>query len=163
AVRPRSPSGDGWVEEESAMSLQPLPARRSALRIVVPPRRRPDKTASSSSHEPKAPGSLTSGAAWLLSANMLYAAVQWGTLVALAKLGTPVTLGYFGLALAIATPSTMLAGFGLRAMQATDVQRRYAFADYLHLRLLGNLLALAIVAGVVACTTIEPAAVAVPV
>lgn len=96
-----------------------------------------------------------------MSANLLYSTMQWGTLVALAKFGTPVMLGHFGLALAIATPATLLTGFGLRAMQATDVQRRYAFADYLHLRLLGNLGTVIIVAGTVVFTPMDPALVGV--
>lgn len=142
------------------MPVEPVRARRAPLRLVtsVGQRRRAER---SSVPETRVQRSLTGGAAWLLSANILYAAVQWGALVALAKLGTPVTLGYFGLALAVATPATMIAGFGLRAMQATDVLRRYAFADYLQLRLVGNLMAASIVAVTIAVTAIEPEAVAV--
>lgn len=84
-------------------------------------------------------------ALWLFSSNLLYAACQWGTVVAIAKLGQPASLGHLGLALAVATPIVLVTGFALRSYQATDVLRRYAFTDYLNLRLAANVLAVAII------------------
>src|SRR2546422_4370041 len=100
------------------------------------------------------------GALWLLSSNIAYAACQWGTLVALAKLGSATSLGHFGLALAVATPVVLVTGFALRALQATDVMRRYAFADYFNLRLAANLVAAAII-GVAAVGVLDEAAAAI--
>ena len=51
-------------------------------------------------------------------------------MVALAKLGAPVSLGYFGLALAVTNPVVLVTGFSLKVYQSTDVLRRWAFADY---------------------------------
>jgi O-antigen/teichoic acid export membrane protein len=100
-------------------------------------------------------------ALWLFSSNLLYAACQWGTVVALAKLGAPSSLGHLGLALAVATPIVLITGFALRSYQATDVLRRYAFTDYLNLRLAANVLAAAIILAVGWLGGIERAAVAI--
>ena len=98
-------------------------------------------------------------ALWLFSSNLLYAACQWGTVIALAKLGEPSSLGHLGLALAVATPVVLITGFALRSYQATDVLRRYAFTDYLNLRLAANVLAAAIILAVGWLGGIERAAV----
>ena len=103
---------------------------------------------------------LATGALWLLSSNIAYAACQWGTLVALAKLGSAASLGHFGLALAVATPVVLVTGFALRALQATDVMRRYAFADYFNLRMAANLVAAAII-GMAALAAVDEAAAAI--
>jgi O-antigen/teichoic acid export membrane protein len=100
-------------------------------------------------------------ALWLFSSNLLYAACQWGTVVALAKLGAPASLGHLGLALAIATPVVLVTGFALRSYQATDVLRRYAFTDYLNLRLAANVVAAAIILAFGTFGGIERAAVAI--
>ena len=108
-----------------------------------------------------AASTLAGSAMWLVSSNLAYAACQWGTIVGLAKLGAPVTLGHLGLALAIATPVVQLSGLGLRPMQATDVVRRYAFVEYLYLRLAANLVAAGVIGAVAALGVLEPAAVAI--
>jgi len=102
-------------------------------------------------------GSLARGALWLLASHVSYAACQWAALAALAKLGSAASLGHFGLALAVATPVVMVTGFALRTVQATDVHRRYAFSDYLSVRLIANLIAAAIM-GAVALAAFERAA-----
>jgi O-antigen/teichoic acid export membrane protein len=84
---------------------------------------------------------LASDASWLLGAQLAYAACQWATLVALAKLAAPSAIGYIGLALAVTNPIVLLTGFGMRAYESTDVLRRFAFADYLNLRHAGNVVA----------------------
>jgi O-antigen/teichoic acid export membrane protein len=107
------------------------------------------------------PATLAGSALWLLSSNLVYAACQWGTIVGLAKLGAPVSIGLLGLALAIATPVVMVTGFGLRAVQATDVVQRYSFAEYLQLRMGANLLAAVVIAGAALFHVLEPAAIAI--
>jgi O-antigen/teichoic acid export membrane protein len=64
-----------------------------------------------------------------------------------------------GLALAIATPVVLVTGFALRSYQATDVLRRYAFTDYLNLRLAANVVAAGIILAVGWFGGIERAAV----
>lgn len=110
---------------------------------------------------PAPPGSLTGSALWLVSSNLFYAGCQWGTIVGLAKLGAPVAIGHLGLALAVATPVVQLSGLGLRPLQATDVVQRYAFVEYLCLRLVANVLAAAVIGAAAALGVVEPAAVAI--
>jgi O-antigen/teichoic acid export membrane protein len=92
---------------------------------------------------------LASNVLWLLTSNVLYSCCQWGAVVALAKLAPPASLGYFGLALAVTNPVILLTGFSLKAYQSTDVRGRYAFPDYVNLRLGANVVAGAII-GVIA-------------
>ncbi len=80
--------------------------------------------------------SLRSNFAWTLMGNVIYSACQWGMLVALARFGTPATLGRFALVFAISAPIFMFTNLQLRAVQATDSRRVNAFGDYLALRLL---------------------------
>ena len=87
--------------------------------------------------------------AWALSGNVVYAACQWGMVVALARLGSSFMVGQFSLGLAIATPIFMFANLQLRAVQGTDTQRQYSFREYLGLRTVTILIALVVVASVV--------------
>jgi O-antigen/teichoic acid export membrane protein len=86
---------------------------------------------------------------WTLGGNVVYAASQWGILVALAKLGTPETVGEFALALAITAPIVLGAGLSLRSVQATDAAFQYPFGDYLLVRLLTTAAAGAVIVGIV--------------
>lgn len=95
-----------------------------------------------------APLSLRRNFSWTFAGNVVYAASQWGVLVVIARLGTPEMVGQFALALAITAPVIMFANLQLRAVQATDARRAYAFADYLGLRLLTTAAALALIAAV---------------
>ena len=92
--------------------------------------------------------SWRSNFAWALSGNVVYAACQWGMVVALAKLGDSFMVGQFSLGLAIATPVLMFASLQLRAVQATDARRQYSFREYLGLRTMTTLIGLAVVAGI---------------
>jgi len=92
--------------------------------------------------------SLRSNFAWVLSGNLVYAACQWGVVVALAKLGSSFMVGQFSLGLAIATPVFMFTNLHLRAVQATDARRLYTFAEYLHLRMVMTLAAMLVIAGI---------------
>jgi O-antigen/teichoic acid export membrane protein len=72
----------------------------------------------------------------MLSGNVVYAACQWISIVALAKLGSSFVVGQFSLGLAIATPVLMFTNLHLRAVQATDARGLYSFGEYLRLRIL---------------------------
>jgi O-antigen/teichoic acid export membrane protein len=93
--------------------------------------------------------SLRSNFAWVLTGNAVYAACQWGMIIALAKLGNSFMVGQFSLGLAIATPVLMFSNFDLRAVQATDARRHYRFAEYLRLRIVLTFAALMAIAGIV--------------
>ncbi len=97
--------------------------------------------------QPPIDRSLGLNVSWTLTGNVIYAACQWGMLVVLAKLGSPEMVGRFAFALAVTAPVFMLTNLQLRAVQATDMTNRFAFADYLALRILCTGLALSIVAG----------------
>jgi O-antigen/teichoic acid export membrane protein len=86
---------------------------------------------------------------WTLSGNVIYAACQWGILVALAKLGTPQMVGEFAIALAVTAPILIGAGLSLRSVQVTDALQEYEFRDYFSLRLLTTVAAVLAVAGVI--------------
>ena len=86
--------------------------------------------------------------AWALSGNVVYAACQWGMVIALAKLGNTFMVGQFSLGLAITTPVLMFTNLQLRAVQATDAKRQHCFAEYLGLRMMTTLVALAIIAAI---------------
>ena len=94
--------------------------------------------------------SLRSNFAWILTGNVVYAACQWGAIVALAKLGSSFMIGQFSLGLAISTPVLMFANLHLRAVQATDARRLSTFGEYLRLRTAMTLAGLAMI-GVIAC------------
>src|SRR5713226_3633904 len=75
---------------------------------------------------------------WALAGNVIYSASQWLAVVILAKLGSPAVVGEFALGLAITAPIVMLTNLQLRTVQATDTGARFAFGDYVALRLLGT-------------------------
>jgi O-antigen/teichoic acid export membrane protein len=84
----------------------------------------------------------------MLSGNVVYAACQWISIVALAKLGSSFIVGQFSLGLAIATPVLMFTNLHLRAVQATDARHLYSFGEYLRLRVSLTLLGLLVIAGI---------------
>jgi O-antigen/teichoic acid export membrane protein len=89
--------------------------------------------------------SIRSNFAWVLTGNVVYAACQWGMIVALAKLGNSFMVGQFSLGLAIVTPILMFSNFDLRAVQATDAARDFRFGEYLRLRIITTLCGLALI------------------
>jgi O-antigen/teichoic acid export membrane protein len=95
------------------------------------------------------PLSLRSNFAWAVAGNVIYAACQWGMIVALAKLGSSFMVGQFSLGLALVTPVLMLSNLDLRAVQATDAQRQFRFSEYLRLRLALTFAALIVIVGIV--------------
>ncbi len=80
--------------------------------------------------------------AWSLVGNIVYNLTQWLLLVALARLGSPVMVGQFALALAVSAPVYLTIGLNLRAVRATDVRRVYDTREYHRLRLMLNALSL---------------------
>lgn len=86
--------------------------------------------------------SLRANFSWTFVSNIVYAACQWGMLVALAKLGSPEMVGQFTLGLAVTTPVISLGNLQLRNIQATDAKDQYRFGDYLGLRLVTVVLGL---------------------
>ena len=84
----------------------------------------------------------------MLAGNVVYAACQWGAIVALAKLGSSFIIGQFSLGLAIATPVLMFTNLHLRAVQATDARRLTPFAEYLRLRTAMTLCGLAVICAI---------------
>lgn len=73
-------------------------------------------------------------------------------LIVLAKVGSPEMVGRFALGLAITAPVVLFANLGLRPYQATDTELRYAFGEYLALRLLTTAAALLAIFGIVLAT-----------
>jgi O-antigen/teichoic acid export membrane protein len=82
---------------------------------------------------------------WTFLGNGVYAACQWGILVLLAKLGSPEMVGQFTLGLAVVAPIVLLSELHLRAVQATDANQQYEFADYLGLRIMTSAIALLVI------------------
>lgn len=87
---------------------------------------------------------------WTLAGNAIYAATQFGTLSALAKLGSPAVVGQYALALAVSAPVFMFTNLQLRGVQATDARNEYQFADYFTLRCLSTILGMLAVGFIVA-------------
>jgi len=89
--------------------------------------------------------SLRANFSWTFVGNVIYAACQWGIVVVLAKLGSPVLVGEYALGVAIATPVIALSQLQLRPVIASDVREKYQFGDYLGFRLIATLLAILVV------------------
>lgn len=104
--------------------------------------------------------SLGRNFSWTLAGNLVFASCQWGILVILAKVGTPVAVGRFALASAVATPVVMLANLQLRVVQATDAASSFSFRDYLSTRSVTTSLAVGAIA-VIAFAGYPPAQAAV--
>lgn len=90
---------------------------------------------------------------WTLIGNAIYAACQWGMLVAIAKLGSPEMLGQFTLGLAITAPVLMFTNLHLRTVQVTDAKQQFIFGDYLALRIIGTIVGMLVILGLVATTS----------
>ncbi|MEM9953291.1 MAG: oligosaccharide flippase family protein [Chloroflexota bacterium] len=89
--------------------------------------------------------SLRANFSWIFVGNVVYAASQWGILIAIARLGTEEMLGLFALGLAISAPIIQFTNLGLRQVLATDVREVYVIGDYLSLRLFMTMLALLLI------------------
>jgi len=97
--------------------------------------------------------SVKRGFGWCLSGYVIYMLCQWAILVALTRWGSPdlSDVALFAMALAITTPIVLFSNLGLRRVYATDAKASFRFPDYFKLRMVTNVAALAMIAGVV-CT-----------
>lgn len=94
------------------------------------------------------PLSLRKNFLWTLSGNLTVSVCKWGMLMVLTKMLPVTEVGIYMLALAITTPGIMLSMLQLRTVHVTDVRSQYPFSDYLGVRLLSNMVALLIIAGI---------------
>src|SRR5579883_1277958 len=92
--------------------------------------------------------SLRANFSWTFVGNIIYSGCQWGIVVVLAKLGSPVLVGQYALGVAIAMPVIALSQLQLRPVIASDVREKYRFGEYLSFRLLATVLAVLIVLGI---------------
>jgi O-antigen/teichoic acid export membrane protein len=81
-----------------------------------------------------------------LTGNVVYAASQFGMLVALAQLTSPAEVGRYALALAVTSPIFIFAGLKLRQVQVTDAAGLNAPQEFFGLRLVTSTAALFVVA-----------------
>jgi O-antigen/teichoic acid export membrane protein len=89
--------------------------------------------------------SLRANFSWTFLGNAIYSACQWGALVALAKLSSPVIVGQYSLGMAIAMPVISLTGLSIRAVIASDVKETYKFGEYVGFRLCSAGLAMLVI------------------
>ena len=85
--------------------------------------------------------SLKSNIVWTFGGNVVYAAAQWGLLVALIKLGSIESAGSYSYAISVCAPVFMFSNLDLRSFQATDSKKVYSVEEYLGLRLVMTLMA----------------------
>jgi len=72
--------------------------------------------------------------------NVIYAASQWGIMVLVTKLSNIENVARLSLGLAVVTPIMLFLGAGLRVFISIDVQRKYAFGDYIGVRIITSLI-----------------------
>jgi O-antigen/teichoic acid export membrane protein len=89
--------------------------------------------------------SLRKGFLVTFAGNTVFAGCQWAALSAIARVGGVEMLGEYALALAVVTPVAMFSHLNLRAVLATDMERRHPFGDYLAARLWTTALAVGLV------------------
>ncbi|MGO8670185.1 MAG: lipopolysaccharide biosynthesis protein [Capsulimonadaceae bacterium] len=94
------------------------------------------------------PLTLRHNFAWTTFGNVFYAASSWLMLTAIAKLGSASMLGVFSLGLAVSQPIIYFTQLNLSSIITTDVRHTFSYGDYFGLRLLTNLLAIAITVAV---------------
>ena len=95
--------------------------------------RRPTEMATSGAHTP----SVRRNIAWSTIGNVFYNLCLWGMMVVLARSDPSAQrVGLFAIGYAVNLPIFMFFSLQLRAVQATDARRSYAFSDYFTLRLL---------------------------
>ena len=89
--------------------------------------------------------SLRANFSWTFVGNSIYSACQWGALVALAKLASPVIVGQYALGMAIVAPVMSLTGLQIRPLIASDVRETYKFGEYVGFRLTSIAIAMLII------------------
>lgn len=106
------------------------------------------KTTGSQSRDQVKRLGLRANFSWTLAGTLTASGCQWIMLMVMAKLLPPEQVGYYALALAITSPVMMLSMLQLRAVQVTDIENRYQFADYLGVRLTTNVASALITFGI---------------
>jgi len=138
----------GFVFGITRFRLIRVSATTPAARRAAPPLEwvevKPAPTSAESTHAQ--PASLRRNFAWTFGGNALYGACQWAVLSLIAKLGTSEMLGQYALAVAVTAPVSMLSQMNLRSVLTTDVERRHGFGDYIVVRLVTTILAVAAIA-----------------
>lgn len=76
--------------------------------------------------------------------NSLYNLSQWIVIVVIARIGNPGQVGDYALSLAISGPIFLGVGLNLRIVQSTDASREWTPAEFMRLRMLLNVAALAV-------------------
>src|SRR5690348_2144719 len=89
--------------------------------------------------------SLRANFSWPFVGNSIYSACQWGALIALAKLSSPVIVGQYSLGVAIVMPIISLTSLQIRSVIASDVRETYKFGEYVGFRLCSIGLAMLII------------------
>jgi O-antigen/teichoic acid export membrane protein len=85
------------------------------------------------------------GTSWTVVGTLCFAMWQWALMVLAAhSAGGAEAVGALSVALAISTPAFLLFGMSLRQVAATDVQLKFADPEYLQIRALAVLAALAV-------------------
>lgn len=97
------------------------------------------------SAEQKKRSSLSADFTWTFAGNVIYAGGQFATLILLAKLVRPETVGEYALGLAIVYPVMMFTNLQLRAVISSGNHQEICFGNYVGLRLLSTLLAFVII------------------
>ncbi len=108
------------------------------------------------SASPPRPLGLRANVAWTALGTAGYTAAQWGVLVVTAKVLDVEAVGRLALALALTAPVFMFANLSLRNVQAADAVSRFRFRDYLHLRLVLSLTAVAAILAYLAVASHGP-------
>jgi O-antigen/teichoic acid export membrane protein len=88
---------------------------------------------------------LHRGVVWAGVGSAVYAACQYGMLMAMARLGSPTQVGQFALAQALATPVIVISQMQLRQLQVTDVAGQQTYGQYLGARLVASVVAVALI------------------
>jgi O-antigen/teichoic acid export membrane protein len=94
--------------------------------------------------------SLRQNFAWTFAGSVVVSACKWAMFVLLTKLAAPSVVGDFSLALAVATPITILAQLQLRVSLITDVRDDHPYGAYYAMRLVTTAIAMVAVFGVAA-------------
>ncbi|MGK5443202.1 lipopolysaccharide biosynthesis protein [Micromonospora sp. URMC 105] len=75
--------------------------------------------------------------AWSLAGLAAATLAQWGLILVLARIGSPVMVGQYALGLAVSAPVVLICGLGLHTVLVTDMADRFVPAEYLRARLTG--------------------------
>jgi O-antigen/teichoic acid export membrane protein len=94
--------------------------------------------------------SISVNLSWMLFGNFFYGFCQWGYLILFAKFTSPEAVGRFSLGLAVSAPVVMLLNMQARTILATDGTNNFRFAEFFSFRILTNIIAIAILSGIVA-------------